>query len=216
MSQKIALTTTALLVIGTIIWASTAGLTLSDWLIMFQSLGAMVALMWIVYTAFLQERTSNRDVVLQSLALIKSDLEDLMKSIEVEMGALKSRAGYYEERFLRGERTAYIGPLTAGNGDRLRRLYRAKNNDAPNAQFLRLDRRLRTYVAMFDPVRSMAERDATMLEIIEASPHGRAYLAIKAALAKSDGEAAVFMTRLKAHDTGALLDTDTANVTTST
>ena len=66
----------------------------------------------------------------------------------------------------------------------------------------RLERRLNTYAALFKPVITMAARDTEFREIVEACPHGRAYYAIQAALAKSDDEAGPFMELLAKHDTG--------------
>jgi hypothetical protein len=197
MSKSVTLVATLLFVIASLGLGFAAGLTTDQWLVMLQSLGTILALLWVIHTASLQERTNNRDVVLQSLNLIKADLEDLTKSIETEMDKLGSKAEEYERRFHNGERTAYIVPMTARNGFRLRSLYMSEKVQTPQ-----LKRRLMTHTSMFKPVLTMAAGDTQFREIIEASPHGRAYYAIQAALAGSDKEARSFMAILEKHDTG--------------
>lgn len=187
---------TLLLLVGTVAAGLYIGLDADGWMNLIQSIGTMAALVWIVDTAWSQAQATNRQTVLQSLELITPGLEELMKSIEVQIDKMGQNTGKYAEAFNSGERTAYVQLLTAENGKRLRRIVRVSSKED------QLLRRLRTYITMFEPVRNLAEKDPELRGIIGTSAYGRVYLAVRAALAENEDIAKPFITELAAHATG--------------
>lgn len=178
--------------------------TADRWTDLAQAAGTIGALIWLVFTGLYQadqfqatERATNRQVALQGFQLVRDDLEDLMKAIETEMDKLGQRTADYATRFANGERTAYVKPLTANNGARLRGIV---SSPTSRPQLRRL---LSTYVATFEPVLALAGRDAGLSTILEGAAHGRVYFAIKAALAADDAKAKVWFDKLaKANTAG--------------
>lgn len=197
------LVATILVIVTAVLWVIEGGANGESWMNAVQWIGTLSALIWVVYQGVLQQwelrqsrQTADRENILQIFNLIKPDLEDLTRSIELVTGGMGDpKQNEYERRFLGGERTAYVPLLTAKNGERIRKILNSKPADD------QLRRRLRTYATMFRPLHTLAEKDDLFSSIVRSSPHGRVYLAINAALASDEEEAKSFIKKLAELDT---------------
>ncbi len=141
------------------------------------------------------EKTARTELTLRTLAMFKSDLEDLSKQIAEVAGHLATKSlESYERKFASGSRHAYMQLLLQGDGERLRKIYNAADTHerrlrlgelekqelkACAAEFRyaekrrdRLRRRFQSYLELYDKI-CTPSKDTPLHEVIQSSALGK-------------------------------------------